>query len=104
MALSEKRLEVGVSADRKDNRGGLRISDETTVLVDYWFREKLTPEQVFAVPALQTSPAAADKSLISMDGLFLLGFGPRSFSLCPRLLTLRRSRGSCVAACAICLR
>ena len=48
MALSEKRLEVGVSADRKDNRGGLRISDETTVLVNYWFREKLTPEQVMA--------------------------------------------------------
>ncbi|MCJ8519644.1 iron complex transport system substrate-binding protein [Pseudorhizobium tarimense] len=39
---------------------------------------KLTPEQVFAVPALQGSPAAADHSLISMDGLFLLGFGPRT--------------------------
>lgn len=39
---------------------------------------KLTPEQVFAIPALQSSPAAADKALISMDGLFLLGFGPRT--------------------------
>lgn len=39
---------------------------------------RLTPEQVFAVPALQTSPAAANQALISMDGLFLLGFGPRT--------------------------
>ncbi|WP_440408668.1 heme/hemin ABC transporter substrate-binding protein [Neorhizobium petrolearium] len=39
---------------------------------------KLTPEQVFAVPSMQTTPAAANKALISMDGLLLLGFGPRT--------------------------
>lgn len=39
---------------------------------------KLTPEQVFSVPALQSSPAAANQALINMDGLFLLGFGPRT--------------------------
>ena len=38
----------------------------------------LTAEQVFAVPALQTSPAATNKALVNMDGLFLLGFGPRT--------------------------
>lgn len=38
----------------------------------------LTAEQVFAVPALQTSPAATNKALVKMDGLFLLGFGPRT--------------------------
>lgn len=38
----------------------------------------LKPEQVFSVPAMQTTPAAANKALISMDGLLLLGFGPRT--------------------------
>jgi len=39
---------------------------------------RMTPEQMFAVPAMQTTPAAANKALISMDGLMLLGFGPRT--------------------------
>lgn len=38
----------------------------------------ITPEQMFAVPALQSTPAAANKALVSMDGLLLLGFGPRT--------------------------
>jgi len=33
---------------------------------------------VFAVPALSTTPAAASRSLVVMDGLYLLGFGPRT--------------------------
>ena len=39
---------------------------------------RLAPEEVFSIPALQSSPAAANQALISMDGLFLLGFGPRT--------------------------
>jgi len=38
----------------------------------------ITPEQVFALPSMQTTPAAQNKALISMDGLLLLGFGPRT--------------------------
>lgn len=38
----------------------------------------IKPEQVFALPSMQTTPAAAGKALISMDGLLLLGFGPRT--------------------------
>ena len=38
----------------------------------------MTPEQVFSVPSMQTTPAAANKALVSMDGLLLLGFGPRT--------------------------
>jgi iron complex transport system substrate-binding protein len=38
----------------------------------------ITPEQMFALPSMQTTPAAASKSLVSMDGLMLLGFGPRT--------------------------
>ena len=35
-------------------------------------------EDVFANPALALTPAAATGSFISMDGLYLLGFGPRT--------------------------
>lgn len=38
----------------------------------------LKPERVFALPSMQTTPAAANKALVSMDGLLLLGFGPRT--------------------------
>jgi len=38
----------------------------------------ITPEQMFALPSMQTTPAAANKGLVSMDGLMLLGFGPRT--------------------------
>jgi iron complex transport system substrate-binding protein len=36
------------------------------------------PDEVFALPAFQSTPAAAAKALISMDGLYLIGFGPRT--------------------------
>lgn len=36
------------------------------------------PEEVFAHPAFQAIPAARTRALISMDGLYLLGFGPRT--------------------------
>ena len=35
-------------------------------------------EEIFALPAFQSTPAAASKALISMDGLYLIGFGPRT--------------------------
>lgn len=35
-------------------------------------------DEIFALPAFQSTPAAATKSLISMDGLYLIGFGPRT--------------------------
>jgi iron complex transport system substrate-binding protein len=37
-----------------------------------------TPEEVFSVPALATSPAAKNRSLIVLDGAYMLGFGPRT--------------------------
>ncbi|WP_332683011.1 heme/hemin ABC transporter substrate-binding protein [Bosea sp. (in: a-proteobacteria)] len=37
-----------------------------------------TPEELFAMPAFSQTPAAKAKSLIRMDGLYLLGFGPRT--------------------------
>jgi iron complex transport system substrate-binding protein len=38
----------------------------------------ITPERVFSLPSMQTTPAAANKALVNMDGLLLLGFGPRT--------------------------
>lgn len=38
----------------------------------------ITPEELFAMPAFSQIPAAASKRLVHMDGLYLLGFGPRT--------------------------
>lgn len=39
---------------------------------------RLDAQTVFEHPAFATTPAASQRALISMDGLYLLGFGPRS--------------------------
>lgn len=39
---------------------------------------ELSADTVFAQPALAATPAAATKAFVSMDGLYLLGFGPRT--------------------------
>lgn len=36
------------------------------------------PDELFAMPAFSETPAAKQKALIRMDGLYLLGFGPRT--------------------------
>lgn len=35
-------------------------------------------EEAFAMPSLQSSPAAAANAFVAMDGLYLLGLGPRT--------------------------
>lgn len=37
-----------------------------------------SPDQVFGIASLGATPAAKTRSLIAMDGLYLLGFGPRT--------------------------
>jgi iron complex transport system substrate-binding protein len=49
-----------------------------TVLVMKRGEHALSPDVVFSQPALAMTPAAEHKTLISMDGLYLLGFGPRT--------------------------
>jgi iron complex transport system substrate-binding protein len=39
---------------------------------------RLEPQTVFEHPAFATTPAAEKQALISMEGLYLLGFGPRT--------------------------
>lgn len=35
-------------------------------------------DEIFALPSFAATPAAAKKALVTMDGLYLLGFGPRT--------------------------
>ncbi|MCX8999587.1 ABC transporter substrate-binding protein [Rhizobiaceae bacterium BDR2-2] len=48
------------------------------VLVMQTGQHAATADEVFSLPAFQTTPAAANKALLSMDGLYLVGFGPRT--------------------------
>ena len=41
-------------------------------------KESVEADAVFAHPAFTLTPAAAGKAFISMEGLYLLGFGPRT--------------------------
>jgi iron complex transport system substrate-binding protein len=41
-------------------------------------RDQLDAQTVFANPSFALTPAAASKSFVAMDGLYLLGFGPRT--------------------------
>ena len=38
----------------------------------------MTAEQAFALPALQSSPAGKANAFVAMDGLYLIGLGPRT--------------------------
>ncbi|MGV8938596.1 MAG: heme/hemin ABC transporter substrate-binding protein [Allorhizobium sp.] len=39
---------------------------------------RMTADELFSLPALASSPAARDQALIQVDGLYMLGFGPRT--------------------------
>lgn len=48
------------------------------VLVMETGNHRFTPDQVFALPAFNSTPAAQTRALLGMDGLLLTGFGPRT--------------------------
>jgi iron complex transport system substrate-binding protein len=66
--------------------GYKQISDEAIIaaapdailMIDRGEGHAVAPEAVFANPALAQTPAGRDKRLVRMDGLYLLGFGPRT--------------------------
>jgi iron complex transport system substrate-binding protein len=78
------KLAGGVNA--MDSYEGYRqISDEAViaaapdvVLSMQRPQDNLDAATVFAHAAFSTTPAAAQKSFVAMDGLYLLGFGPRT--------------------------
>jgi iron complex transport system substrate-binding protein len=41
-------------------------------------RDAVQAAAIFASPAFALTPAAKSKSFVAMDGLYLLGFGPRT--------------------------
>jgi len=43
--------------------------------------------ELFALPALAATPAAQNRKLVKMNGLYLLGFGPRTASAVRDLAT-----------------
>ena len=48
------------------------------ILVMQRGRDSISSDAIFSNAAFALTPAAKDKSLIAMDGLYLLGFGPRT--------------------------
>ena len=70
----------------KEYEGYKQINDEAAVaarpdavlVMRRSSAENLTAEEVFKHPALSVSPAAAANAFVMMDGLYLLGFGPRT--------------------------
>lgn len=69
-----------------DYEGYKPISDEAAVaakpnavlVMKRSSTDSLTAKEVFAHPAFALSPAAAANAFVAMDGLYLLGFGPRT--------------------------
>jgi iron complex transport system substrate-binding protein len=48
------------------------------ILVMQRGREALTADAVFGLPSFAATPAGQTKTFVAMDGLYLLGFGPRT--------------------------
>ncbi|MDP2800490.1 MAG: ABC transporter substrate-binding protein [Phreatobacter sp.] len=57
---------------------GLIAAAPDVVLMMKHNEHAASPEQVFGQAALSATPAARTRSLVAMDGLYLLGFGPRT--------------------------
>lgn len=53
---------------------------DVILMMDRGGSDGTSADELFALPALSLTPAAKDKALIRMDGLHLLGFGPRTAS------------------------
>lgn len=50
---------------------------DVVLMMDRTGDHGLTDDALFALPAIATTPAAQTRSVIRMDGMLLLGFGPR---------------------------
>jgi iron complex transport system substrate-binding protein len=60
------------------NDEALIAAKPEAILVMQRGEHALSADTVFSQPALAMTPAADHKNLIAMDGLYLLGFGPRT--------------------------
>ncbi|MAW88798.1 MAG: hemin ABC transporter substrate-binding protein [Phyllobacteriaceae bacterium] len=75
----------GVNA-MADVEGYKQVTDESLIqaapdlilMMNRMGDHDVSAETVFAHPAIAPTPAAANRALVRMDGLYLLGFGPRT--------------------------
>lgn len=58
----------------------ITVDPDAILMMDRGGNHGTDPETLFAHPAIATTQAAKDKALVRMDGLYLLGFGPRTAS------------------------
>lgn len=56
----------------------LTAAPEVVVMMDRGGSHRGDAVAIFAQPGLARTPAAEAQALVKMDGLFLLGFGPRT--------------------------
>ncbi|MYZ49425.1 heme/hemin ABC transporter substrate-binding protein [Propylenella binzhouense] len=56
----------------------LSAAPEIIVMMNRGAEAQPTLDEIRAIPALAATPAAANGRLVAMDGLYLLGFGPRT--------------------------
>lgn len=79
------RMAGGINAVT-DFSGYKQISDESVglsapdviLMMDRGGDHGVADDELFAMPPIRLTPAAQTRSVVRMDGLFLLGFGPRT--------------------------
>lgn len=60
------------------DEAAITAKPDIILMMDRGGSPSITADELFANPALATTPAGVDKKLIRMDGAYLLGFGPRT--------------------------
>ena len=81
------RMAGGVNAV-SDYEGYKQITDEAVglaapdviLMMDRGGDHGVADDELFAMPAISLTPAAQTRSVVRMDGLLMLGFGPRTAS------------------------
>ena len=56
----------------------IEAAPEVILMMDRRGNHDFDAETLFGHPAIATTPAAKSRDVIRMDGLYLLGFGPRT--------------------------
>jgi heme transport system substrate-binding protein len=62
------------------NEAVIGMSPDVILMMDRGGDHALMDDELFAMPALSVTPAARDRAVVRMNGMFLLGFGPRTMS------------------------
>jgi len=77
----------GYSGYKQINDEAVIAAEPDVVLMMQRSGEHITADQVFQLSAFSMTPAASKRAFVSMDGLYLLGFGPRTAQAARELVT-----------------